>query len=86
MDKHDRRNVQRVLRTIAVDWRCPVWKVQSTIAASIDRTWNEIQSIPEEKKLWDMYFPGGKPTPEEYILLLGHAYERGEKMPDLLHE
>lgn len=82
MNRDDQRNVQRVMRKIASDWRCPVWKVESSISIAIDRCWETARSNPEEKKLWDMYFPEGKPTPAQYILLLGHAHERGEKNPN----
>lgn len=43
-------------------------------------------SDPEQKELWVRYFPNGKPTPDQYILLLGHAHERGEEIPFLLKE
>lgn len=43
-------------------------------------------SDPDEKALWDKYFPSGKPTPDRYILMLGHAHERGEEIPVLLKE
>lgn len=86
MNRLDQRNVQRVMRKIASEWRCPVWKVERTIGSAIDRCWEAARSKPDEKELWDTYFPEGKPTPKQYILLLGHAHESGEKIPELLHE
>lgn len=50
----------------------------------IDESWEKAMSDPEEKALWDKYFPCGKPTPVQYILLLGHAHEKGEEIPLLL--
>ena len=86
MDWHDYRNVRRTLRTIASGWNCPVWAVKRTIRAVINRSWEKAMTAPEEKALWDTWFPNGKPTPEQYILMLGHAYERGEEVPFLLRE
>lgn len=86
MDQHDSRNVQRVFRMLAAEWNCPVWEVERTIQGSIDRGWEKAMGDPEEKALWDKYFPNGKPTPSQYILWLGHAHEDGEDMPYLLGE
>ena len=86
MDLHDYRNVRRTLRAIASGWNCPVWAVKWIIRAVINRSWEKAMSDPEEKALWDTWFPNGKPTPEQYILMLGHAYERGEEAPFLLRE
>ena len=86
MDRHDSRNVQRVLRRMAAEWRCPVWMVERTIQQIIDQSWEQAMLDPKTKALWDQYFPNGKPTPEEYILLLGHAHEKGEYIPYLLKD
>ena len=86
MDLHDSRNVQRVLRTIAAQWRVPVWKVTHIIQQTIDQSWEKAILDSEAKALWDKYFPNGKPTPEEYILRLGHAHEIGENVPYLFNE
>lgn len=86
MDLHDSRNVQRVLRTMARNWGYPVWMVKRIIRNTIDKSWELAQLNPEDKALWDKYFPNGKPTPEQYILHLGHARERGEEVPYLLKD
>lgn len=86
MDLHDSRNVRRVFRTMAEDWGCPVWVVRRTIQQTIDRNWEKAMSDSEAKALWDKYFPSGKPTPNQYILRLGHAHENGENIPFLLNE
>lgn len=86
MDLHDSRNVQRVLRTMAVEWGQPVWKVRHIIQQSIDNSWETAVLDPEAKALWDKYFPNGKPTPDQYILRLGHAHETGEDVPYLLKD
>ena len=86
MDLRDFLNVQRVLKVMAREWRCPVWAVRRTIRSNIDQSWEKAKDHPEEKALWDLYFPKGKPKPEEYILWLGHAHENGEQMPFLLKE
>lgn len=79
-------NVQRVFRTMATEWKCPAWLVKRTIRKIIDQNWNRAMSNPEGKALWIKYFPKGKPTPEQYILRLGHAHETGEEVPFLLSE
>ena len=84
MDHQDARRVRRVLRTIAAQWGYPVWKVESTIAQSIDQAWEDSQNDPTMKARWDYYFPNGKPTPQEFILRLGRAQETGENIPYLL--
>lgn len=84
MDSHDRRNVQRIIRLLAREWNCPTWRVTHIIQQSIDKSWGIAMLDPERKALWDQYFPDGKPTPEQYILWLGHAHERNETMPYLL--
>ena len=84
MDLHDYMNVRRVLRTLASRWNCPVWAVKILIRRTINEHWEKALSDPEEKALWDRYFPHGKPTPQQYILLLGHALESGEEIPFLL--
>lgn len=86
MDLHDYLNVRRVFRALATEWQCPVWMVKLIIRAAIDRSWEKAMYVPEDKALWDEYFPGGKPTPGQYILMFGHAYERGEQAPFLLKE
>lgn len=86
MDRHDSRNVQRVFRTMAAEWRCPVWMVERIIQQTIDHSWEKAMLDPEAKALWEKYFPNGKPTPDQYILRLGHAHEEGEYMPYLLEE
>jgi len=84
MDSHDRRNIQRVIRLLARDWHCPTWRVNLIIQQLIDKNWEISMLYPERKALWNQYFPGGKPTVEEYILWLGRAHERNETMPYLL--
>ena len=84
MDYRESRKIQRVLRVLARQWNCPVWMVTRTVQEKIDRSWNCAQLDPQEKALWDQYFPNGKPTAEEYILWLGRAQENGEEMPYLL--
>lgn len=86
MDLHDYWNVRRVFRTMASQWNRPVWVVKRTVRQTIDRSWEKAMSNPEEKALWDQYFPNGKPTPVQYILWLGRAHERGEEVPYLLKE
>lgn len=86
MDLHDYLNVRRVFRTMASEWKCPVWVVKLTIRRMINHSWEKALANPEEKALWNTYFPNGKPTPDQYILLLGHAHERGEEIPFLLKE
>lgn len=85
MDSHERRNVNRVFRTLAREWRCPKWMVELTIQRTIDQIWEKSMYDPETKALLDKYFPNGKPTPEQYILFQGRKYENGEEMPDLLN-
>ena len=77
MDLYDYLNVRWVFRAIASEWKCPAWMVKMTIRRMINETWERAMSNPEEKALWDKYFPIGKPSPEQYILLLGHAHESG---------
>lgn len=86
MDLHDSFNVQRVFRALAVEWGCPVWMVRQIIQQTIDRSWEKAMSDSKAKALWDKYFPSGKPTPDQYILLLGHAHESGETVPFLFNE
>lgn len=86
MDLRDFWNVQRVLRRMAKDCGHPVWMIKRIIQDSINKSWELAQFDPEEKALWDKYFPNGKPTTEQYILHLGHAKERGEEMPYLLKD
>ena len=86
MDLHDFLNVRRVFRTMAAEWKCPVWIVKKAIRRSINQTWERAMSNLEEKALLNKYFPDGKPTPEEYILRLGHAHETGEDVPFLLKD
>lgn len=86
MDLHDYLNVRRVFRVMAIQWRCPVWMVKRTIRKIIDLSWEKAMSDPKAKALWDKYFPNGKPTPDQYILRLGHAHEKGEEVPFLLEE
>ena len=81
LDLHDFMNVQRVFRTLAAEWGCPVWAVKRTIRRIIDQNWERAMSDPEAKAMWDAYFPTGKPTPDQYILRLGNAHENGEDMP-----
>lgn len=86
MDLHDFLNVQRVFRSMAAEWECPVWVVKRIIRRTIDQSWENAQSDPEAKAIWDQYFPTGKPTPGQYILWLGRAHEKGEIVPYLLKE
>ena len=39
---------------------------------------------PETKVLRNKFFPKGKPTPKQYVLMLGYAHETGDVIPDLL--
>ena len=86
MDLHDFLNVRRVFRTMAREWGCPVWMVRRTIRRTIHKSWEKAMFDPEERSLWEQFFPEGKPTPEQYILWLGRAHEKGEEMPHLLNE
>ena len=86
MNLHDYLNVRRVFRTMANEWGCPVWMVRKIMQQSIDRSWAQAAADPEWKGLWNRFFPAGKPTPSQYILWLGHAYERGEDVPCLLRD
>lgn len=86
MNIHDFLNVRRVFRRMAAEWGCPVWMVKQTIRQLIDQSWEKAMPDPEEKALWDKYFPNGKPTPDQYILRLGHAHENGETVPYLLKD
>ena len=81
MDARERRNVKRAMRLIGKDFNLPEWKVPQFLQQFIDHSWARAEVDPAHKALLDQYFPGGKPTPEEYILLLGRAEERGEKLP-----
>ena len=81
MTLHDYLNVRRVLGTLAAELNCPVWVVRVTIRRTIALSWEKSQLMPGEKPLWEKYFPKGKPTPEQYILRLGRAYEAGEGRP-----
>ncbi len=86
MDLHDSRNIRRVLHIMSAEWGQPVWKVKHIIQQAIDQRWEKAMLDPEEKALLDKYFPDGKPTPEQYVLWLGHAHEKGEDMPYLLED
>lgn len=86
MDLHDYLNIRRVFRTMASEWKCPVLVVKLTIRKMINESWERAMSNPEEKVRWEKYFPNGKPSPDQYILLLGHAHERGEEIPFLFKE
>lgn len=69
---------------MAAEQRVPVWKVKAIIQRALDESWAKAQDDPEYKALLDKYFPDGEPTPEGYILRLGHAHETGEEVPYLL--
>ena len=84
MDLRDHWNIRRVYRAMAAEWGCPIWAVKRIIRRSIDRSWEMAVSDPQAKALWSKYFPKGKPTPDQYILRLGHAHENGEDVPYLL--
>lgn len=84
MNFQDYQNVQRVFRTIAAEWGCPVWMVIEIIQQTIDQSWEKAICNQDVKALWKKYFPNGKPSPEQYVLRLGHAYESGEYIPYLL--
>jgi len=71
---------------MAKEWNCPVWLVKRTVQHIINKNWERAQSIPEDKARWDMYFPDGKPTTEQFILQKGRAFERGEEMPMLFRD
>ena len=86
MDLHYSRNVRRVLRGLAAQWGCPVWKAEHIIQQNIDRSWEKAMLDSEAKALWDKFFPDGKPSSEQYILRLGIAHENGEDVPYLLQE
>lgn len=86
MDMHDYLNVRRVFRRLAEEWGCPVWAAKHRLRLSIDHSWEKARHDPEAWVLWAAYFPDGKPTPDQYIAWLGHAYEKGEEMPYLLTE
>lgn len=85
MDLHDYLNVRRTFRMLAAEWNCPVWAAKIVVRRAISNSWEKARTNPEAAALWEKYFPGGKqPTPTEYILLLGHAHERGEEIPQIL--
>ena len=84
MDLHDFLNVRRVLKLLAREWGMPVILVKARIQRSLDETWDNAQGEPDAAARLAKYFPEGKPTPEGYILRLGHAYEKGEDVPYLL--
>ena len=84
MTLQEHMNVRRVFRHMAAQWGCPVFVVKKTIRRTIDETWARACQDPKEKAAWDRYFPNGKPTPGQYILLLGRANENGESIPELL--
>lgn len=84
MDLHDYLNVRRVLKLLSREWRCPIWTVKLIIQNNLDKTWTNAQGDPELTARLDKYFPNGKPTPEGYILRLGHAHETGEEIPYFL--
>ena len=84
MNLYDVLNVRRVYRALAVEWRCPVWRVNQIIRQAIDQSWEKAASDPQALALWFRYFPSGKPTPGQYILRLGHAHEQGEDIAPLL--
>ena len=86
MDLYDYMNVQRVFQTMAIEWGCQVWMVKQTVQESIDQSWEKALFNSELMSLWNKYFPNGKPTSDEYMSRLGHAYETGEEMPFLLNE
>ena len=86
MNLHDYLNVRRVFRTMASAWNCPVWVVKLTIREMLEQSWETAMSNPEERAVWMKYFPKGKPSPEQYILMLGHAHEKGEEVPFLFKE
>ena len=77
-------NVRRIFRHMAAQWGCPVFVVKTTIRKTIDDAWERAYHDPEKKELWDRYFPWGKPTPGQYILLMGRTKENGETIPYLL--
>ncbi len=84
MDLHDFINVRNVFRMIAAEWGCPVWMVKSIIRRTINRCWAQAMQDPEAKVLRNKFFPKGKPTPKQYVLMLGYAHETGDVIPDLL--
>ena len=86
MNFHDYLNIRRVYRTLASEFHCPVWALKLMLRRMINRSWEKAMTAPEEKARWDSCFPDGKPTPDQYVLMLGHAYEKGEEAPFLLKE
>ena len=84
MDLHDYLNVRRVFRMLSQEWGVPVFMVKATIQRCLDETWANAQADPEALARLNQYFPDGKPTPDGYILRLGHAHETGEEVPYLL--
>lgn len=81
MDLQDSQNVHRVFRTISAQWGCPIWMVKEIIQFSIDESYEKAKSNLKAQVLWDTYFPNGKPTPDQYVLRLGQAHEKGEDIP-----
>ena len=77
-------NVANVFKIMAAEWGCPVFMVKMTIRERIDESWEKSRSNPKKKALWDKYFPEGKPTPEQYILLIGNSQKKGQTVPMLL--
>ena len=84
MNPQERKKVNGVLRVMSKQWGIPVWKTEQIIQEKIDKTWKIAMLEPDRKVLLDKYFPDGKPTPQEYILRLGHAHETEEDVPFLL--
>lgn len=81
MDICESRNVHRVFQALSAQWGCPIWLVKRFIKFNIDESYENAKFDPEAQVRWDTYFPNGKPTPDQYVLRLGKAYENGEDIP-----
>lgn len=86
MNLRDYLNLQSTLGIIAAEWGCPVVVVKAVIQRTINESWEKAMLDPEAMARWEAYFPSGKPTAEQYILQVGHAYENKEDLPELLTE
>lgn len=87
MDRHTRANVMRVLRLLARTWQMPTELAYRRIQQAIDESWELAQEPGKEtiRELWQRYFPGGKPTPEEYFIWYAAEQEAGRKPPYLFN-
>ena len=88
MDRHTKANVMRMLRLLGREWRMPPELAHRRIKEIIDQSWELAQQPGKETnwELWQRYFPGGKPTPEEYFIWYAAETEKGHKPPYLFND